>query len=78
KKIRTRGEKEQDLLSKIQEFVVAGVPGINNVLARRLLEKFGTIEKIFTANEEELTSVKGVGKAKAVRIKEVITAKYNP
>jgi Fanconi anemia group M protein len=78
KNIRVRGQKEQDLLSKIQEFVVAGIPGINNVLARRLLERFETIENIFLATEEDLLSVKGVGKTKAVRIKEVITAKYTP
>lgn len=71
-----RGDKKLTSLEEMQEFVVAGLPFINLTLARRLLKKFKTIEKIFTASEEELAEVKGIGKKIAKEIKNVVTSEY--
>ena len=35
-----------------------------------------TVERVFTAKEEELMKVEGVGKERAKKIREVLTAKY--
>lgn len=79
-------EKSEELLFKVgkkpketkrfQEMVVGGLPGVSVVIARRLLEHFGNVEKIFTADEEELMRVKGVGKILAQRIRKLILEKY--
>ncbi|MHA1743342.1 MAG: ERCC4 domain-containing protein [Candidatus Heimdallarchaeota archaeon] len=59
---------------KLQEFIVASIPGISTVLAKRLLNQFGSIEKIFGASAEELGKV--VGEKKGKKIKKILTAKY--
>ncbi|MHA1917768.1 MAG: DEAD/DEAH box helicase [Candidatus Ranarchaeia archaeon] len=76
KPVKIRGKKKQDTLQNTQEFIIAGFPGINVTIARRLLEKFGSIEKIMTATLEELTSVEGLGKVKASNLKRIISSPY--
>jgi ERCC4-type nuclease len=46
------------------------------VLAKRLLNAFGTIRKVFSASERESQDVDGMGK-KSRRIREVVTAKHD-
>ncbi len=60
----------------LKEQIVASLPGISNVLSKRLLEHFGTIEKIFCADEEELKKVKGIGKVLAKKIRKILTENY--
>jgi len=67
------GKKPKEM-KKLQEFVVASIPGISTVLAKRLLEKFGTIENIVAADVSELQKV--VGNKKGEGIKKVLAAKY--
>lgn len=71
-----RGDKKLTSLGEMQEFVVAGLPFVNLTLAKRLLKKFKTIEKIFTASEEELAEVKGIGKKIAKEIRKVVSSEY--
>lgn len=61
---------------RLQEEIVSGLPGVSNVISKRLLEHFGTVEKVFRADEKELKKVKGIGKKLAERIKKISTAKY--
>jgi Fanconi anemia group M protein len=65
-------------LPEYQRFVVEGLPGISAVLAKRLLEHFKTVEKIVCASEEDLRKVHGIGKVKAKRIRELLSAAYEP
>jgi len=53
----------------LQFHILQGLPGIGPERARRLLEAFGTVEAIITAEEEALCEVTGVGQgtAKAIR-----------
>jgi len=60
-------------LRTIQIRIVSSLPGVSSVLAGRLLDKFGSIERIFSATEEELSSVEGIGKGKAKEIRGTIT-----
>lgn len=57
---------------KRQLFILQGLPGIGPSLAQKLIDKFQSIEKIFSAPEEELITIKGIGKDKAKHLKEII------
>ena len=69
------GKKAKDT-KKLQEQIVASLPGISSVLSKRLLKKFGSLEKIFSAAEDELTEAKGVNKKLAKRIKHILGKRY--
>ena len=70
-----KGKKPKDA-KRLQEFILSGIPGISNVLAKRLLENFGSVEKVFAASENDLSKVKGVGKKLARKIKNLLTGRY--
>lgn len=56
-----------------QLYILQGLPHVGPVLARRLLERFGSVDKVMGASEEEFLCVTGIGKALAGRIHEVLT-----
>ncbi len=76
KEIALRGEKKAMSLSEWQQFVVESLPNISAVMAKRLLEHFGSVEKVFNAEEKQLQDVEGVGDVKAQRIREIIRSEY--
>ncbi len=59
-----------------QEFLIAGLPHINTKLSRNLLKKFKTPKRVFSAKEEKLTKVEGIGKGKAKSIWELLNKEY--
>ncbi len=63
-------------LKERQEFIVQSLPDVGGALAKNLLKHFKTVERVFTAKEEELMEVEGVGKERAKKIREVLTAEY--
>ncbi|MEM2875161.1 MAG: ERCC4 domain-containing protein [Candidatus Hadarchaeales archaeon] len=63
-------------LGEIQRFVVEGLPGISSVLAERLLKRFGTVERIMSASQEELMETPGIGRKKARTIRLILTSRY--
>jgi Fanconi anemia group M protein len=63
-------------VEKLQEQIVAGLPGISGVLSQRLLKHFKTVENVFKASAEELRKVQGIGEQLAKRIRRVLTQKY--
>ena len=73
---RIRMERKPEPLAREQEFVVAGLPLVDTVLARRLLKAFGTVEKVFLAADKELQNVEGIGKKISERIRKVISTPY--
>ena len=73
---RIRMERKPESLAREQEFVVAGLPLVDTVLARRLLRAFGTVEKVFLASEQELQNVEGIGRKISDRIRKLLTAPY--
>ena len=70
-----RVNKKGKNLREEQEILISGLPSVNSVLSRRLLEKFGTPKKIFTASEKKLRGVEGVGEKKAKRFFELLNTK---
>ncbi|RLF08656.1 MAG: DEAD/DEAH box helicase, partial [Thermoprotei archaeon] len=65
-------------LAEQQEYIVASLPNIDVTLAKRLLGVFGTVENVFTASEQALQKVSGIGPKKAQLIRKILTAKYEP
>jgi len=76
KEPRLRGGKYVPTLKELQEYIVAGLPNIDAKLARRLLKRFKSVEKVFTASTNELKEVDGIGEKKSMKIKEILTANY--
>ncbi|MEA3203829.1 MAG: hypothetical protein QOI63_1508, partial [Thermoplasmata archaeon] len=56
----------------LRVFLVAGLPGVSEVLAQRLLERFGSAAAVFAAPARELAEVEGIGGAKASEIRRVL------
>lgn len=77
REVTVRGEKNPRTLKERQEFIVAGLPNINTKIARRLLEHFGSVEKVFNASEEELEEVEGIGDKTSSELKELIESDYD-
>lgn len=63
-------------IDRHQEFLVAGLPNVSTVLAKRMLARFGTPQKIFSASQEELQEVEGIGGEKAKRVFEMLNSEY--
>ncbi len=76
KEVQIREDKRISTLKEQQESTVAGLPNVNIVLARRLLEEFETVRKIFNATRTELENVQGIGKKTAEEIVNVLEGKY--
>jgi len=55
-----------------QLYLLQGLPGIGRDKAVRLLEKFGSGEAVFTADEEELSEVDGIGITTAKKIRAIL------
>jgi ERCC4-related helicase len=72
--VAVRGERSPKKDEELKKFVVAGLPGVNTKIAERLMEEFESVEKIFTASEEELKQVEGIGDKKAETIRGLITS----
>jgi ERCC4-related helicase len=77
KSIKVREGEKPVSIKEIQKYILAGMPGVSAILATRLLEKFGTLQNVFNASENELFDVKGIGDVMAKRIKEITTADFN-
>ncbi len=76
REVAIRGESKKLTLPEAQRFITEGLPGVSAVLAKRLLEHFGTVEKAMCASEKDLQQVHGIGKEKAREIRRVLSATY--
>jgi DNA excision repair protein ERCC-4 len=65
-------------VQRMQLSLVATMPAIGPKLAERLLLRFGTVRKTFSASIAELCTVKGLGRAKAEKIATLLDAEYRP
>ena len=70
KKIKKSSNLETQQLSSL-----CSLPGIGEKFAVRMLEKFGTPLKVFSATTSELAKVEGLGEARAKKIKNILTSK---
>lgn len=58
--------------SAIPQFLLEGLPGIGGSTAKALLQHFGTAGAVFSATEEDLLKVPGIGKKTAAGIVEAL------
>jgi hypothetical protein len=63
-------------LPDLQRRVVEMLPGCGTVLARQMLQHFGSVRRIADAAPEELSGVRGVGVRRAAEMHRVLTAEY--
>jgi ERCC4-type nuclease len=63
--------------TKQQLFILQGLPGIGPVRAKLLLDRFGTLQTVFTAGYSELTETAGIGKYLAKRIISIVNERGN-
>lgn len=61
-----------------REYFIAAIPEIGTTLARELLIKLGSVEKVVNASLEELEGTSGIGKIKAKKIKNLFNGLYLP
>lgn len=58
---------------KQQSFILQGLPNVGPTLANALLQHFGSIKAVMTANGEQLQKISGIGTKKAKRIVSLLT-----
>ena len=76
KAVAIRGEKWSMSIPEQQQFIMEGLPNVSAVLAKRLLQNFGSIRDIVNASEEDLCTVQGIGKSIAAEIVKVLNSEY--
>ncbi len=64
--IRPKGKENQQL------YILQGLPNVGSGLAKRLLDKFGSVEAVFKSSEQELQEVAGLGAETARKIRELL------
>jgi len=67
--------KKSSDLEKQQLSVLCSLPGIGEKFAVRMLTKFGTPLKVFSATTADLAKVEGLGEARAKKIKKTLDTK---
>lgn len=70
KKIRKSGDLKQQQLS-----ILCSLPGVGEKLATRMLEKFGSPTNSLNASLSELSKIKGMGDARAEKIRKILDAR---
>ena len=63
-------------LADMQRRVVEMLPGCGMVMARELLQHFGSVRRIVNATEDELHGLRGIGAKKARSICRVLSSEY--
>jgi len=76
KAVAIRGEKWSMSAHEQQQFIMEGLPNVSAVLAKRLLQNFGSVKAVVNASEEELCTVQGIGKNIAAEIVKVLNSEY--
>jgi hypothetical protein len=78
REVSVHGEKQSKTMAEQQEYVVASIGEVGPVTARAMLEHFGSVEAVLTADKEALLEVDGVGEVTADRVREVVGGDYSP
>lgn len=60
----------------MQRRLMEMLPGCGRVMARELLQQFGSVKRIVDASKEELISLRGIGTRKAAQMIDVLNTEY--
>ncbi len=67
-----RYDRKPKRLASRKLYVLQGLPGVGPALANRLLLQFGSIERVVAADDTTLMQIRGIGRKKATRIRELV------
>jgi DNA excision repair protein ERCC-4 len=76
--IRKEKKPMTDDIREWQEYIVQCLPHVGPKLSEKLLETFGSVQKIFNASASELSRVEGLSEEKAQDIVRIIRSSYEP
>jgi len=76
REVSIHGEKQSKTLAEQQVYTVASIAEVGPVIGRSLMEHFGTVEAVMTAETEDLMAVEGIGEVTADRIRRVVSSEY--
>jgi Fanconi anemia group M protein len=74
--VKLRFEKAPVDLTYLLEYIIAGIPGVNTLRARSLLDKMKTLQAIFNADIGDLMQIENIGKKIAQEIYKISRFKY--
>ncbi|MFX0135126.1 MAG: ERCC4 domain-containing protein, partial [Candidatus Hodarchaeota archaeon] len=74
--LKLRFDKAPIETSRLLEFLVAGIPGVNTFRAKNLLRELKTLQNIFLADIPDLTKIENIGKKIAQEIYKISRYKY--
>ncbi|MFX1409330.1 MAG: DEAD/DEAH box helicase [Promethearchaeota archaeon] len=75
--IKLRFEKKPIEISRLLEYIIAGLPGVNTLRAKNLLKELKSLQNIFLADIPELTKIENIGKKIAQQIYKISRYKYD-
>ncbi len=74
--LKLRFDKAPIDISRLLEYIISGIPGVNTLRAKNLLKELETLQNIFLADIPDLTKVENVGKKIAQEIYKISRYKY--
>lgn len=77
KDLQIRSGKKAATMAQKQEYLIAGLPYVSNMLSQRLLKHFGSPSKVFSAKLDDFQKVDKIGKKKAKLLWEVLNESYH-
>jgi Fanconi anemia group M protein len=75
-KLKLRFDKAPIETSRLMEYIIAGIPGVNALRAKNLLKEFKTLQNIFSVDIPDLTKIENIGKKIAQGIYKIGRYKY--
>ena len=63
-------------IKEMQEYIVSSLPSIGPLLAKEMLESFGSVSAVFNASGGELKKINKLGDKKSVGVRDIIDRKY--
>jgi ERCC4-related helicase len=64
--------------NELKEYIVASLPGVDSIRAKKLLKNFHSVSAVFNASVSELEALDGIGEKTARRIKQIVEEEYSP
>ena len=68
----SRGGRRPKRLSSRQLYLLQGLPHVGPTLAKRLIDRFGSVVYALNASIDDLTDIEGIGAIKAAKIRELL------
>ena len=69
-------EKKNMSIKEKQEHIIRSLPGVGSVLSKPLLKHFKSVKNVVNAEQKWLEEVKGIGKKKAEKIRDILDREY--